>query len=473
MDPDRGRQVEWEDHFLDRLALLFARVKKQRVPHNVTATTLLKERSNWTVLITKNAGPQAGEEDFAGKLTKWFELRDEKFLNPTKKNTYWLDLLNFWQERIIYYAENAPKRWDIISPAKEDINEYFRKLMGESFRQKDFDSDWEALSKLASESQLRMKPLDVQAVDPRIWVKWYNFWDRPRRQSYPPVQIHPQEQPPKPSRANKLHGESFPVSEPSQQRETGLNAEAGQSKSNQANEPSDVKKLSPDMYAHHFRKCLHYMEMLGMPVSIWKSLQSFEERREDNNVRITFVKKPRLATGPAGDKLDEKAITRVLNKWKTDGKVITDVETLLNHLQKEKQLFFHCELQVLYLLEQLGSEVSKHKFIGCSKLSCYMCWRILSDNQYKTRHSHFQIYSNCAYPFACANTRIVETFAQIQTELIKQVAGYKDRKGPREPGIFQTEPVHTERTELHKVRGINYCATFQLVNSVSRPMRKT
>ena len=86
------------------------------------------------------------------------------------------------------------------------------------------------------------------------------------------------------------------------------------------------------MYTNYFRKCLHYIEMLGMPVSIWKSLQSFKERREDNNVRITFIRRPGLAAGPAGDELDEGAITRVLNKWKTDGTVIIDVKRLLNHL---------------------------------------------------------------------------------------------------------------------------------------------
>jgi hypothetical protein len=66
--------------------------------------------------------------------------------------------------------------------------------------------------------------------------------------------------------------------------------------------------------------------------------------------------------------------------------------------------YFHCELQLLRLLHTAeAAGKTTHPYIGVSKLSCYYCWKIISNGKnhaakYSTKAGHHQISANCAFP---------------------------------------------------------------------------
>lgn len=58
--------------------------------------------------------------------------------------------------------------------------------------------------------------------------------------------------------------------------------------------------------------------------------------------------------------------------------------------------YFHCELQ---MLDKLVDDTSVNDYFGCSKLSCYMCWGVLRGSPFRTRDTHANLWSACAFPF--------------------------------------------------------------------------
>ncbi|KAI2618138.1 kinase-like domain-containing protein [Hypoxylon sp. NC1633] len=287
-DREQGHKNS-KDRFLDRLALLFARTKTIHTPQNVTATALAEEGCSWNVYIAKNNGPystEGGSQGVGSKLDdNTFAKQLEEFLAldigeseatlPT--NVYWTGMLTFWEDRIIYYMANARKAWQTIKNAKEDITTYLEGAT-QGFNKFQFDQDWIKLTNCINNTGLESQLVnpDLNKLDAITWLRFYNFWQEDCRQRYP--------RPP-----------NYDV----------------------------VGRKNPQQsLANDFRKCIHYVEMLGMPKSIWDAMIKFRELRATgtvDTVHIKLVKKIDLPETEA--KLDKDAIAKVINRWKDNDNV--------------------------------------------------------------------------------------------------------------------------------------------------------
>lgn len=65
---------------------------------------------------------------------------------------------------------------------------------------------------------------------------------------------------------------------------------------------------------------------------------------------------------------------------------------------KKRPPLFHCELQLLkYFIDNPSKDCQD--YFGCSKKSCWLCWRILTYvDKYHTKDSHWKIYDSWAFP---------------------------------------------------------------------------
>jgi hypothetical protein len=63
---------------------------------------------------------------------------------------------------------------------------------------------------------------------------------------------------------------------------------------------------------------------------------------------------------------------------------------------------FHCELQLLNKF-MISTPNDVHSHFGCSKDSCYLCWRFLKHSRYTTKGTHSTIHVGCAFPFTPPN----------------------------------------------------------------------
>ena len=63
-----------------------------------------------------------------------------------------------------------------------------------------------------------------------------------------------------------------------------------------------------------------------------------------------------------------------------------------------RPLLFHCELQLLkYFIDHPAKGCQD--YFGCSKRSCWLCWRILMYvGKFHTKDSHLKIYDSWAFP---------------------------------------------------------------------------
>ncbi|MCJ1469880.1 hypothetical protein MMC07_008524 [Pseudocyphellaria aurata] len=350
-----------ENLFLDRLALLFARIKtnSKKTPANVTATCLVRRTgSRWNVFIAKNGGLQESEKSFAKKLQDWIqeEANNEgeesvkSFGSGTEHMA--IEMANFWKDRIKYYVKGSKVAWNSINQSKTIVERYFQ-TQDQKFTKKRFDQDWAEAEKLARYL------LDERAVTMEFLTKFYDFWNRKDREDW--------HKPP---------------------------------------EPKDAKPQA-------FRKCIRYMQMLGMPISTWKACVRFQRLAKDKTVHLIAINKPTFDES----KLDKQSIMRVFQWWKTKHSIVKDrLEPVMRQLTgREPELFFHCELQILTLL-MLKYPKRGHHFIGCSKLSCESCWQILKNvENFTTRGSHRKVSANCAFPFPESLTSIGKSMRLMQS----------------------------------------------------------
>ena len=355
-----------ENLFLDRLSLLFARIKndKRKTPRHVTATCLVPCDSRWDVYIAKNDGLQESEKSFAKELQDWIReeansktlfnddhYSDELSIDEEDELTETFDsearpmairMAEFWTDRVNYYARESKDAWDRMNQsgdAKTSIENYFQNR-DQKFTKQRFDRDWDKAAKLAQ--YLRDRPTDT-AITTNFLVKFYRFWNRKEREDwYKPLE-------------------------------------------------SELRE------ARDFRKCIRYMEMLGMPISTWNAFVRFRKLPNYKTIHLIAIDKPIFDES----RLDKSGIIKVFNWWKTKNSITASSLPLgnLERMSIEPELFFHCELQILTLLTLVYSERAHH-FIGCSKLSCESCWQILRhDGQFTTRGSHHKVSANCAFPF--------------------------------------------------------------------------
>lgn len=381
-----------ENLFLDRLALLFARIKtkSKKTPANVTATCLVRHESRWNVFIAKNGGLQDGnevspesEKSFAKKIQDWIQEEANNEALPDDNNkaneslTYKgeesvksfgsgtepmaIKMANFWKDRIKYYVKGSKDAWNSINQSKTSVERYFQ-TQDQKFTKERFDRDWAEAEKLVR--YFPDGPADI-AITMEFLTKFYDFWNRKEREDW--------------------------------------------------HKPPEPKNAKPQA----FRKCIRYMEMLGMPISIWKACVRFRRLAKDRTVYLIAINKPIFDES----KLDKQSIMKVFEWWKTKHNIIRDrLEPVTRRFtDRESELFFHCELQILTLLT-LEYPKCGHHFIGCSKLSCESCWQILkNDETFTTRGSHHKVSANCAFPFPESLTNIGKSMRLMQSAWKKTI----------------------------------------------------
>lgn len=110
---------------------------------------------------------------------------------------------------------------------------------------------------------------------------------------------------------------------------------------------------------------------------------------------------------------------------------------------------FHCELQ---LLEKFLDSEDVHKYFGCSKSSCYLCWGVLCGSPYRTKATHNKIYANCAFPFALSDrnkdhfVRLADALKGIENDLLEQIqrkAGETIYEWKSHSARSETDPEYT------------------------------
>ncbi|KAI1125177.1 hypothetical protein F5Y10DRAFT_284508 [Nemania abortiva] len=396
-EPDFTRRQDQNndtDCFLDRLALLFARKKSKETPRHVTATGLVSGTTELHVYIAKNGGPDDEDRKCRAWLQEWFQLSELK--SRGMEEQYWKALLGMWGDRITYYKSRARKSWQEwdkeLGSSKDKIAAYFSET-GDEFDRAEFDREWED-----TYNKLKLTGRDG---DDSVWMKYYNFWKTLRKY-------------------HVFH-----------QQDT-LGAEA----------------------AKRYCYVIYLLEMLAMPMSIWKALIRFREVKEDKMVYFVLLDEVQLPQ--AMQSLQKDEVQRVLEDW--NEKQFTNTEQALQELKKGKNKqtkYLHCELQILTLFHHISGTSNKllspHMFIGCSKLSCHLCWEMLRGREYKTRGTHAKISANCAFPLPRSLDGVVTRFVELRDRWDALFQKHKDGQFPRFPLQIDTKPAHTESNDFDRV----------------------
>ena len=404
--------------FLDRLALLFARFKhKSLTPANVTATGLVVDGDCWVFYVSKNGGPWEGDETFAETLQAWInsELADEPE-EHSGEDGIWKAVEEFWEERVTHYAkkilddhiylpihgtspsgQSTEKQTLMYAKVREIFEKPEHKVNMEILKR-----DWEQVVELstnleqwAQDSNKTVKKKKKQNTKRKITLPFeafqacYAFWRRDSRQDYPRI----------------------------------------------------------DKVTNRFYKRIHNIEMLGMLLSAWKACIRMRSARGGARIKIEFIEKlPDF-------KLMKSELVNTIDRWQGSRKFALD-KPLDRLREAEAEVaaaaaatasgsnggstrepssftqFFHCELQMLQLFHQLKDK-EPHWYIGCSKLSCHFCSRIIENGKkhgqrYQTRGGHYKISQNCAFPFSLSDELgyISEALSTVQYEMLHSIHQY-------------------------------------------------
>ena len=147
-------------------------------------------------------------------------------------------------------------------------------------------------------------------------------------------------------------------------------------------------------------KCLQAMEIV---TSLWQDLVSFRGQcRMDLSFRVQEVK--------SSKKVPKELLFRELNDWQRQVQTEDGFKLTRNKVGEYNgvQPRLHCELQLLkHPWTTDHAHVAKPAdmpantilpYIGCNKLSCYFCWKILQSLGLTTRNTHGKIRSSWAAP---------------------------------------------------------------------------
>lgn len=338
--------------------------------------------------IAKNNGPRDEDAEFAERLQNWLNLPEDEESVPNENNEFWKALLSFWKGRTDFYSTKAPS-WANIESHKDIIEQHFQDT-NETFDSDKFNQEWNDAAEL------------LPLISTNAWLKYLKFWKRPTRQFYSSTTPH-----------------GCPV------------------------------------WVREYCTCIFHLEMLAMPRSMWNAMVEFRELNEGLNakhsVKITLVKQLELPK----DKLvlDKDAIANVLKDMEKNEEIDTrEVQKQLTE-STASTVYLHCELQMLLLFCELGKKANLevHTFIGCSKLSCHMCWEVLKNCMYRTRGTHRKISANWSFLLPFSLEGIVKTFTGLHFEWQELFRQYPDCNFPIWPHQMDTNPAATERFELDTV----------------------
>ncbi|KAI1110186.1 kinase-like domain-containing protein [Nemania sp. NC0429] len=205
--------------------------------------------------------------------------------------------------------------------------------------------------------------------------------------------------------------------------------------------------------AKQYCDVIYWLEMLAMPWSIREAMIRFKGLRDGKTAHFILLDNVQLPETMKS--LDKVNVREHLEAWRAEN--ITNTDTALKELNrsgKEQTKYFHCELQILMHLQSLridsNDSLSPHKFIGCSKLSCYLCWELLKDQEYKTRGTHGKISENCAFPFPKSLRGTVSKFVELHDQWDSLFRRHKDGKFPLWDSKPDTDPAHTGGGEFNR-----------------------
>jgi OTT_1508-like deaminase len=377
--------------FLDRLALLFAGTKaSKKAPKNVTATALIYDETckKSSIYIAKNDGLSKDDKKYLNMLQDWFGLDDEHS-TAKESNQYWRALLVHWQNRIRHYREKVKKVPDAMKESQVEVRESLE-ARTKKFDELKFSKEWkEVLSLIGEVSAIESTNEEVMSV--RSAMKCYGFWKRTSRQEYPTISPN--------------------------------------------NSPVD-----------QYCKCVQHLEMLAMPMSTWKAMCRFRETRYEREINFCFIQRP------SSPHLDISQVRPMLTQWLSDDIVNTSI-ALKNLPGQGQKVYLHCEMQIVLLFYQNRDkpDLRRHDFIGCSKLSCHMCWEVLKDRNFSTRGTHNKISANWAFTFPFKLEGIVDIMKRLKLEWDKLFKDHPNGDFPIWPDRRDTDPAQTGTNKFDKV----------------------
>lgn len=348
------------------------------------------------------------------ELQDWFNTEDDESLS----RHYFKSLLAFWEDRIKFYATKSKSLWSQLSPFKDEIMAFFQGN-SKSFKEERFHSDWNRIEKLVEYlSKTWNDKSRAHSVEHMFYQKFYNFWSRDAdslRQNY----VRPK--------------------------------------------PAEELRSISEKAAEHFCKCVRYMEMLGMPISIWESMKRLKVLKEDHTIQILLV----TTSIQDEDQPRSNEIQRKLEEWGNEATSPNNIKSALTKVKGAYQWdratnYFHCELQLYLLSFRLDPDCKMRKFIGGSKLSCELCWQILKNSEYCTRASHHQVSPNCAFPFPRPKDHttekfrcVLEHFERVQTTIFDTARGIGNCS--LQYPVLDTEPARTDNDLRCVSNSENYC----------------
>jgi OTT_1508-like deaminase len=404
-------------HLLDLIALLFARFKtcKSLRSPSIAATAMVKDepqgkRPHFTIYVAKNDGPQTEDRamevsdiSFAEKLSQWSEnlIEPDEPSEPDPDHPMWNEMLLFWEDRLQYHKNQVLHNWRLLDDRRKKSCLELLDL-----HQIDgFDTD-------LTRAENIVKTLQGE-----------------------PSQGKPSKgkQSKRKSSKRKLSQGNSLQEKPSQENidYRDICREADDFK----NPPSHWKyvKETGKPWRGEFRKLVKNVSMFGVPLALWKTLVQF--KRGNGNVVIKIELLPK----PGNYSLDLRPVRHIIGSWRARNPSFKKVSIKADTLS----ISFHCELQ---LLQKFMHNDQCYDYFGCSKLSCYFCWRILveSGSRFRTKGCHEQIYPRCAFPFKLSNefkftAQVLRQFQDEMTAIVLSLTnGSKDRSS-RVSSISQTD----------------------------------
>ena len=357
---------------LDCLALLFARVKHSDTsPEHVTATALKRTERRIEIWIAKNHGPKVMDESFRADLENWFNNK-----GPWTENASLManDIARFWRIRLEYYKSSITSLWRQLCPKDLDKQKAMMKICSQAVPVNEVGDDPPHVS--AAYVALRSIYEEEKADLDNLKSDW------------------------KKVKAFCMKGK-LALEQISQVNETMLPTE----KQSYMISPEGKPEIHVQM-TRKFSKLPKHLRLLGTIDRATRAFTKFRER-VNNETKIKLMFLDAIQCPPLSEEDLEYSSDR-LRRWMESTTnlqfkrelqhMVDDRDRTRNPAKKPLTLgrYFHCELQ---MLDKFLDDTSVNDYFGCSKLSCYMCWGVLRGSPFRTRDTHANLWSACAFPF--------------------------------------------------------------------------
>lgn len=448
---------------------------------HVTATGLLQNDTKVYIVISKNGGFHT-EHNFRDQLEKWFRSNgDQSDSGSASEVNFGLQQIRqFWSGRTKHYRRQVKKtaddaNWEVI---KEHRQRIIRFLCASDQEESKFEKEWKMVEYLRPLCQAKTD-LSEEHLE-----QLYAFWRRPSLQRYPtPGPLTLLE-----SRASddslrkyldlvknlELLAMPRAIWQSLIEFRGMMHEPPGENRKvvhiiflQQVTLPVYTDPSQADWNHNHG-------EIAAMPVfnllKCWqaeKKMNVGDALEEAEFDLVSELKSLGGALSPADRNLLSKLEKKIKLTQSEEKEIMTSEaqqdqasSAQLEKLRRRKNFskatkpvlktpkYLHCELQILMLLHQatkkLKENLRAYKFIGCSKLSCYMCWEVLKTREYKTRGTHGHIHKFWAFPFPHDLPGVSDQFKLLRRRWEEQFAKtthIASAEGPHRQ--FETAPAHT------------------------------